>query len=266
MDYLRRGSAPLSDRVWAALDEAAAQAARHVLTGRRVATFDGPKGWEYTAVRLGTVTPCATQEGTAVVCMPELVLLAEIRADFTLPWSLVEVFERGAPTLDTEAAETAAREVALAEDRLVLYGDPVGAGFLTSTKSPRIQIGDWKQTHQLIADLVQAVETLDAAAIPGPYEAVLSASRYYTYMQATTEAGYPASRTVEKVLKAVHRSPVLRDGGAVFSMRGGDFVITVGGDLAPGYRWHDRESIHLFCAETLAPQMINPEAVCLLLG
>jgi len=156
------------------------------------------------------------------------------------------------------------RVLALAEDRLVLYGDPVGAGFLTSPKSPHIQIGDWKQTHQLIADLVQAVETLDASAIPGPYEAVLSSSRYYTYMQATTEAGYPASRTVEKVLKAVHRSPVMRDGGAVFSMRGGDFVITVGGDLAPGYRWHDRESVHLFCAETLAPQMITPEAVCLL--
>ena len=146
----------------------------------------------------------------------------------------------------------------------MLYGDPVGTGFLTSPKSPRIQIGDWKQTHQLIADLVQAVETLDANAIPGPYEAILSPSRYYTYMQATTEAGYPASRTVEKVLKAVHRSPVMRDGGAVFSMRGGDFVITVGGDLAPGYRWHDRESVHLFCAETLAAQMVTPEAVGLL--
>ena len=264
MDYLRRGSAPLSERVWAALDAAAAQSAKHVLTGRRVATFDGPKGWEHTAARLGTMVPCATQEGTAIVCMPELVLLAEVRADFTLPWSLVEVFERGAPTLDTEAAEAAAREVALAEDRLVLYGDPVGSGFLTSPKSPRVQIGDWKRPQQLIADLVQAVEILDGNAIPGPYEVVLSAARYYTYLQATTEGGYPASRTVQTILAGVHRSPVLRDGGAVFSTRGGDFVITVGGDLATGYRWHDRESIHLFCAETLAPQMVTPEAVCLL--
>jgi uncharacterized linocin/CFP29 family protein len=115
-----------------------------------------------------------------------------------------------------------------------------------------------------IADLVQAVETLDALAIPGPYEAVLSSARYYTYLQATTEAGYPASRTVQKILAAVHRSPVLRDGAALFSTRGGDFVITVGGDLATGYRWHDRESIHLVCAETLAAQTMTPEAVCLL--
>jgi uncharacterized linocin/CFP29 family protein len=210
------------------------------------------------------MTPCATQEGKAIVCLPEVVLLAEVRADFTLPWSVVEVFERGAPTLDTEAAETAAREVALAEDRLVLYGDPVGTGFLTSRQSPRVQIGDWARPQQLIADLVQAVETLDAHAIPGPYEVVLSSQRYYTYLQATTEAGYPASRTVQKIFGAVHRSPVLRDGAAVFSTRGGDFVITVGGDLATGYRWHDRESIHLFCAETLAAQTMTPEAVCLL--
>jgi len=264
MDYLRRGSAPLTERVWQALDEAAAQAARHVLTGRRVATFDGPRGWEFTAARLGTMIPCATQEGKAVVCMPEVVLLADVRADFTVPWAQVEVFERGAPALGTEAAETAAREVALAEDRLVLYGDPAGTGFLSSPKSPRVQIGDWRRSQQLIADLVQAVEMLDANAIPGPYEAILSSARYYTYLQSTTEAGYPASRTVEKILAGVHRSPVLRDGGAVFSMRGGDFVITVGGDLATGYRWHDRESIHLFCAETLAAQTMTPEAVCLL--
>lgn len=266
MDYLRRGSAPLSDRVWAALDEAAAQAARHVLTGRRVATFDGPKGWEHTASRLGTMIPCATQEGQAVVCLPEVVLLAEVRADFTLPWSLVEVFERGAPALDTEPAEAAAREVALAEDRLVLYGDPVGTGFLKSTKSPRIQIGDWTRSQQLLADLVQAVETLDGQAIPGPYEAILSPARYYTYLQTTSDSGYPASRVLNQVLAAVHRSPVVRDGGAVFSTRGGDFVISVGGDLGAGYLWHDRESIHLFCAETIAAQTMTPEAVCLLGG
>ena len=59
MDYLRRGAAPLSARVWQALDEAVAQAARHVLAARRVATFDGPRGWEHVAVRLGSMTPCA---------------------------------------------------------------------------------------------------------------------------------------------------------------------------------------------------------------
>ena len=80
MDYLRRQAAPLSERVWKALDEAVVGAARHVLAARRVATFDGPQGWEHVATRLGTSTPCRSAEGQAVVCVPDVVLLFEVRA------------------------------------------------------------------------------------------------------------------------------------------------------------------------------------------
>jgi uncharacterized linocin/CFP29 family protein len=266
MDYLRRGAAPLSDRVWQALDEAVAQAARHALAGRRIATFDGPRGWDQVARRLGTMTPCTTREGRAVVCMPNVVLLSEVRVDFSLPWSSIDVFERGAPVLDTAAADAAAREVALAEDRIVFYGDPVGNGFLTSSESPRVKAQDWSRPGQLVSDLLRAIETLDGLGIPGPYEAVLAPPRYYAYLQAPDDSGYPASRQLRDVLGGVHRAAGLRDAGAVFSTRGGDFVITVGGDLATGYRLHDRDAVHMFCVETIAPQMVTAEAVCLLEG
>ena len=264
MDYLRRHAAPLSDRVWKALDEAIVQSARHVLAARRVATFDGPHGWEHWATRLGTSTPCRTSEGQAVVCVPDVVLLFEVRVDFSLPWSAIEVFERGAPVLDTGVAEAAARELALAEDRVALYGDPAGNGFLTARKSPRLHAQDWARPRHVLADLVKAVETLDTGGIAGPYEAVLSPGRYYAYLQAVDDSGYPTARQLRDVLAAVHRSPVMRDAGAVFSTRGGDFVITVGGDLAAGYRLHDRDAVHLFCVETVAPQSMTPEAVCLI--
>ena len=266
MDYLRRNAAPLSERAWKALDEAIAQAARHVLAARRIATFDGPRGWDHVATRLGTMTPCASREGRAVVCVPEVVLLSEVRAEFSLPWSAIEVFERGAPVLDTGPAEAAAREVALAEDRVVLYGDPVGHGFLTSAKSPRVPAHDWAKPGHVVADLIRAVETLDGLGIAGPYEAMLTPPRYYAYLQAVDETGYPSARQLKDVLAHVHRGTALREVGAVFSTRGDDFVLTVGGDLAAGYRLHDREAVHLFCAETIAPQMTTPEAVCLLEG
>lgn len=264
MDYLRRHAAPLSDRVWKALDDAVVQSARHVLAARRVVTFDGPRGWEHVATRLGTSTPCRSAEGEAVVCVPDVVLLFEVRVDFSLPWSSIDVFDRGAPVLDTGAAEAAARELALAEDRVAFYGDPAGNGFLTNRKSPRMHAQDWTRPGQVLADLVKAVEILDTGGIPGPYEAVLSPSRYYAYLQAVDDHGYPTARQLRDVLAAVHRSPVVREAGAVFSTRGGDFVITVGGDLATGYRLHDRDAVHLFCVETIAPQTVTPQAVCLL--
>jgi len=240
------------------------QAARHVLAGRRIATFDGPRGWDHVATRLGTMTPCRSAEGQAVVCVPDVVLMLEVRVDFSVPWASVENFERGAPVLDTGPAETAARELALAEDRVAFYGDPAGTGFLTARKSPRVSTHDWTRPGQVLADLVKAVETLDAAGIPGPYEAVLPTARYYSYLQAADDNGYPTARQLRDVLAAVHRSPVIREAGAVFSTRGGDFVISVGGDLATGYRMHDRDAIHLFCVETLAPQTVTPDAVCVL--
>lgn len=266
MDHLRRGAAPLSDRVWKSLDEAVAQAARHVLSARRVATFDGPRGWDHTAVRLGTMLPCATREGAAVVCVPEVVLLHEVRADFSLPWAAIEVFDRGAPALETKPAEVAAREVALAEDRMVLYGDPAGDGFLSHRDSPRVSTQDWAKPGQLVADLLKAVEALDGLGISGPYEAVLAPPRYYAYLQAVDDGGYPVARQLKEFISAVHRSMVIRDAGALFSTRGDDFVLTVGGDLAAGYLEHDRDAVRLFCTETVAPQAVTPEAVCVLEG
>jgi uncharacterized linocin/CFP29 family protein len=265
MDTLRRDAAPLSTRVWKEIDEAVAQAARHVLTARRVATFDGPYGWDHlVASRLGTMTPCQTREGKATVCRPEVVLLAEIRAEFSMPWTAIEVFERGAPHLETRPAEDAAREVALAEDRLSLYGEPMGGGFLTSPDSPRVRAGDWTVPGRMLADALKAVEVLDTRGISGPYELVLSTNRYFSYLQAEGDHGYPAARQLRDVVAAVHRSPVVRDTGAVFAMRPGDFVISVGGDLSVGYRLHDRDAVHLFCVETLGAQTATPEAVCIL--
>jgi uncharacterized linocin/CFP29 family protein len=210
------------------------------------------------------MTPCGAQEGRAVVCVPEVVLLCEIRVDFSLPWSSIEVFERGAPVLDTGPAEAAAREVALAEDRLAFYGDPVGSGFLTGKESPRVRAQSWSRGAEMLADLLRAVENLDERGVPGPYEAVLPTARYYAYLQAVDDSGYPTARQLREVLANVHRSPVIAGAGAVFSTRGGDFVLTVGGDLATGYRLHDRDLVHLFCAETIAAQTVAPEAVCVL--
>jgi uncharacterized linocin/CFP29 family protein len=265
MDTLRREAAPISGRVWKEIDDAVGQAARHVLTARRVATFDGPHGWDQlVASRLGTLTPCQTREGKATVCRPEVVLLAEVRAEFSIPWTAIEVFERGATRLDTKHAEDAAREVALAEDRLALYGEPMGGGFLTSPESPRVKAGQWNEPGRMIADVLKAIEILDTRGVAGPYELVLSPGRYFEYLQAEGDHGYPAARQLREVVAAVHRSLVVHDAGAVFSVRGGDFMLSVGGDLSVGYRLHDREAVHLFCVETLGAQIVTPEAVCML--
>ena len=46
----------------------------------------------------------------------------------------------------------------------------------------------------MLTDLLRAVETLDKLGIPGPYEALLASGRYYAYLRAAEDGGYPIAR------------------------------------------------------------------------
>jgi uncharacterized linocin/CFP29 family protein len=264
MDWLRRGAAPLSERTWQAIQDAIITSAKQELAARRVADFDGPKGWNYVAEPLGTTRPGSQARSGAARAVPDVILLTELRAEFVMPWTSIDAYERGARVLDTGPAEQAAREVALAEDDLAFNGGPGSTGFLTSAASPTVQLGDWSNPGQVAGDLVSAVSALDKRGISGPYAAVLEPARFFAYLKAAAERRLSTEADrMEDVINGIHRSSVLK-GGALFSLRGGDALLVVGGDLTLGYRCHDETNVHLFCVETIGAHLLNPEAVCLL--
>lgn len=265
MEWLRRNAAPLSEKAWKAIDETAAAMFKQTVVARRVADFDGPRGWNHVATQLGTFKPSATADTPAKVrlSVPDVMLLTEIRADFKIRWAAIDIFERVGPTLDADPIEDAARETALAEDRLVFYGSTYTPGLASSSESPRIALSDWSVPGRVVTDLLAAVKKLDELGVKGPYEAILSPNHYYSYLQQTSEGGYPAAKQLNLVIKKVHNSPVI-EGAILLSTRGGDFVISVGGDFTVGYRWHDESAVHLFCVETIAAQLLAPQALCLI--
>ena len=53
MDYLNRRMAPFGEDIWKRIDEAAVNAARDLLTGRRFLEVDGPYGVGLTSVEVG---------------------------------------------------------------------------------------------------------------------------------------------------------------------------------------------------------------------
>jgi uncharacterized linocin/CFP29 family protein len=166
------------------------------------------------------------------------------------------------PRLESHSIEEAARDTALAEDALAFYGTEGIPGLLNSKESPRVQMSDWSQPGRLVADLLSGVERLDTLGIKGPYEVAMSPHHYYSYLRQTGEGGvYPAAKQLGIVIAKVYSSAAI-DGAALFSTRGGDFIVTAGGDFSIGYRAHDDKSVHLFCVETVAAQLLTPEAVC----
>jgi uncharacterized linocin/CFP29 family protein len=264
IDWLRRDRAPLSDRTWKAIDAAVVGAARQELAARRIADFEGPNGWEHVAEPLGTTSPREDARSGAARAVPDVILLTEIRADFDMPWTTIDAFERGARVLETDAAEQAARDVALAEDDLAFHGGTGSTGFLTRSEGARVDLGDWSDAGQVAGDLVSAVAKLDERGVQGPYAAVLDPSRFYAYLRAAAERRLSTDADrLDGLFQGIYRSAVVK-GGGVFSLRGGDFLLTVGGDLSVGYCWHDKTAVHLFCVETVGAHVISPGAVCLL--
>jgi len=263
-DWLRRNAAPLSEKVWKAIDDTAVTMAKQTFVARRVADMDGPRGWEHVATQLGTFRPTPQTGGSVRFSVPDVMLLTEIRSEFKLPWAAIDIFERVGPTLEPDPIELAARETALAEDRLVFFGGSHIPGLLTSNETPRVALSDWSIPGRAVTDLLKAVQKLDELGIKGPYEVVMSSQHYYSYLRTTVEGGsYPAAKQLGIVIEKVHSSPVV-DGAVLFSTRGGDFLITIGGDFCIGYRWHDENAVHLFCVETVAAQLMTPQALCLI--
>src|SRR6185369_13672890 len=196
------------------------------VVARRIADFDGPKGWGHVATQLGTFRTVTGKNASSKVrlSVPEVMMLTELRAEFSLPWSAIEIFERVGPPLESDQIEEAAREIALAEDRLILFGNSSSPGLLTSHQSPRVALSDWSAPGRVLTDLLSAVEKLDEIGIKGPYEAVLSPSHYYSYLRQTGEGGsYPAAKPLGIVIEKVYSSPVI-DGAVLLSTRGGDFL------------------------------------------
>lgn len=266
MEWLRRNAAPLPEKVWRELDEVAGSMFKQTVVGRRIVDFDGPRGWNHVATQLGNFKPVQMPQGPGKVrlSVPNVTLLTELRADFTIPWTAIDIFERDGPALESRALEEAARQTALAEDTLVFYGSSVSPGILSSPDTPRLTLSDWSQPGRLVADLLAAVERLDTLGIKGPYEAVLSPPNYYAYLRQTAEGGvYPAAKQLGIVIEKVYNSAAV-DGATLISTRGGDFLITVGGDFTIGYRSHNETEVHLFCVETIAAQLLTPEALCLI--
>jgi uncharacterized linocin/CFP29 family protein len=219
------------------------------------------------ATQLGTfktVKRLAHDSGIVHFSIPDVMLLTELRAGLTIPWTDIDIFERVGPTLESKSLEEAAREMALAEDTLVFYGTSASPGILSASDTPRVALTDWSQPGRLVADVLAAVEKLDTLGVKGPYEAVLSPHLYYSYLRQTGEGGvYPAAKQLGIVIEKVHNSPVV-EGAVLFSTRGGDFLITAGGDFTVGYRSHDETAVRLFCVETVAAQLLTPEAICLI--
>jgi len=255
VDLLKRNHAPITPEAWKQIDDEAKRVLQLNLAGRKLVDFDGPHGWQYSAVNTGHLT-IRTDSGLGVPWgVRGVVPLIEIRVPFELPMMELDNVSRGA-LLDLPAVVSAAEKAAHAEDTAIFNGFKAGGieGIIPSSPYPAITIPDDYADYPSI--VVDGVETLRRGGINGPYALALGPGCYAGLAQAA-EDGYPIRERVEHFLDGPMVLAPKVDGAVLLSHRGGDFQLSVGQDLSIGYAGHDKEKVYLYLTESFAFRVLE---------
>ena len=260
MDLLKRNAAPMLAEAWDAVDDEARQVLELHLAGRRIVDFVGPHGWALAAVNTGELDLVDWQPVEGVHAgLRSVQPLVELRTPMRLSMMSLDGIGRGAKTPDLAEVAEAARRMAMAEDRAVFNGlDEAGiTGMLQASPHEPVVVDG---VSDYAAAIRAAMTKLVRAGVNGPYGVVLG-QRLYDEVFAAVEAGYPVVRQITRhILDGPIVCASVLDGGAVVSLRGGDYELTVGQDFAVGYAHHDRDEVELFLAESFTFRVLEAAA------
>lgn len=262
-DDLQRHLAPISARAWAEIEKTARDVLTVNLAARKLVDFRGPLGWTHGAVGLGTVDalPAPPAEGVTAA-IRRVQPLIELRVAFLLARAELDRLDRGGHGPDLAPLTDAARRLARAEDRAVFEGFPAGAidGIRHGADAVRREGAGYP------AEIAEAVRRLRIAGVGGPY-GLAAGERCFTELHATTARdGMLLLDAVRQILGGpIVWAPAV-DGAVVVSMRGDDFRLTVGRDVAIGYLGHTTTGVELCLVESFTFEVLTPEAAVWLAG
>ena len=264
MDRLFRSLAPISDAGWSAIEAEAKSRITTFLAARKLVDFEGPHGWEHSAIDLGRAEnitgPVNDVEARLRLVMP----LVELRVPFTVSRRELDNIDRGATDADFGTLDVATGRLGLAENTLVFRGNQ-GAGITglfdsSSHQSVRLE----KKVSQYPTFVAKAVDVLRESGISGPYGLAIAPEGYTGIIETTEHGGYPLLDHLHQILGGpVVWTPGI-DGAAVLSLRGGDFVMDVGQDISMGYLAHDADNVTLYLEESLTFRVLERDAVVVL--
>ncbi|HXD55682.1 MAG TPA: family 1 encapsulin nanocompartment shell protein [Solirubrobacteraceae bacterium] len=262
MDHLLRPLAPISDEGWKLLDEEARERLAPALGARRLVDFAGPRGWRHSATELGRTAPLKNAPADGVDALQRRVLpLVEARADFELSRAELRDADRGADDVDLGPLDAAAARLAAAENAAVFNGwKGAFEGIAAASPHAPVALGA-PQTYP--AAVARALAALLENGVAGPYGLALGPDAYRRAIEGTEE-GYPLVTHLREMLDGpIVWTPGI-DGGAVVSLRGGDFVLESGLDISIGYDSHDEQVVRLYLQESLSFHVATPEAAVVL--
>lgn len=263
--HLLRDLAPIPVRAWKTIDDEARERLTPLLGARRLTDWSGAGGWDHSAVSLGRADtldgpPAGVDAEGARLRRRRVRPLTEVRLPFTVSRGEIEDIQRGAGDPDLDDLARAARAIAEIENRTVFHGWPAAGidGITEASAYPPAALGDDCDAYPGI--VAEAVDRLRRGGVDGPYALAIGPEGYTRIVQTAEHGGH----LLLDHLKQVIGGPIIWtpgvQGAVVASLRGGDFSLDVGQDIAVGYSHHDADTVHLYLEETFTFRVLEPDA------
>jgi uncharacterized linocin/CFP29 family protein len=265
VNHLFREIAPISDAAWREIESEAKRTLQNFLAGRRMVDFNGPHGWDASAVTLGTLDEIASGPVSGVTgAKRQAQPYVELRAHFTLSRAELDAVERGHISPDLQPVVNAARQIASAEDTAVFHGYPDGdiVGIAPASPHTPVDLGD--TFEQYPTWVAVAVGRLRDAGVEGPYAVALGPRCYTGILETTENGGYPVLEHLRLILGGPVAYAPSVDGAIVLSTRGQDYELYCGQDFSIGFTSADDTAVNLYIEESLTFHVHTPEAGILL--
>jgi uncharacterized linocin/CFP29 family protein len=259
LKYLGRNDAPIAPETWKLLDSIMVDAAKTILTGRRLLHIEGPYGLGLKGFPLEdcTVSECRLVSRFVPVHMISRNFVLGVR-------DLVAYEQTGLPFFPAQLKE-AAITVAQMEDSIIFEGTAESPGLLSAQGVNNQKLASWNTVGKAADDVIQAMITLDEAGYHGPYALALSPARfnllYRRYLQGIgTELEHIKTIVTEGVFKA----PVMKSGGVLLATGKKYASLPLGQDMAAGFVGPMGDSFEFSVSESLALLIREPASICVL--
>ncbi|MDI6601208.1 MAG: family 1 encapsulin nanocompartment shell protein [Thermoanaerobacteraceae bacterium] len=260
-DYLSREASPFSTEQWAAIDQAAVNAAKSVLVGRKFIPLFGPVGPGTFVVPKDKLVE---GEGDIIGSSGKTFIpLNTIYRDFVYPWRDIQYYEENNLPLDLTRASYAATLLAAEEDKLLFYGDDTRGieGILNAAGRLQYSISDW-QEGSAYDDVVNALALLRSKYMFGPYVLVVSPALNTALNKVYKDTPYLDSERIEKLGVKIYTSPVLKDNdGFIVSTGSQNMDLVVGQDMITSFLETTDMNHYFRVFEILGLRVKNSESI-----
>ena len=255
---LYRELAPISNEVWAEIDERASQVLKSYLSARKAVRVNGPKGLDYNVITEGRLTSTQNKSGIDYGIF-KVQPLVETRVEFEMErWELDNI-SRGAKDIDYEPLENAMKEIALFEDEVIYKGlESAGIQGLDEVKTASdIHFG--KDAREISDAIVEGIIQLRKEYAQGPFVLIVNQEAYKRIL--TDNSAYPLNKKIVELIGGKMIFSHVADGAYLLPLDHEDLELTIGRDFSVGYQAHSPEKITFFATESFAFRVLDPNLI-----